>query len=159
MKGVLLAVLAVMSSASCVSVVVLKDPLSAQERIDLGYLYEKEGKLELAKKEYAKAIRKDRRSWLAYYNLGNVYARRGDMQKAQELYQRALRIERDPDLLNNLAFVLKERGQYCQALELLEEALKKRQRVEYTQNLREVERLIANRNLDCSSLEGEGEPW
>ncbi len=91
-------------------IVILKDPLTAEEHINLGYLYEKQGKLDLAEEEYKKAIRKDKKNYLAYFNLGNIYAQRREYGKAERQYRKALGLEEDPDVLNNLAYVLNNAG-------------------------------------------------
>ncbi|MEJ5338031.1 MAG: tetratricopeptide repeat protein [Aquificaceae bacterium] len=145
--------------SSCASVVILKDPLTSQEHTDLGYIYERQGKLELAEEEYRKAIRKDRKNWLAYYNLGNIYARREDWNRAEEFYKKALELSRDPDLLNNLAYVLNRKGENCQALRLVKEAMEKGQRQEYFQTMKGIEEEISRKRVDCLSFEGERELW
>ncbi|MFN3947850.1 MAG: tetratricopeptide repeat protein [Aquificaceae bacterium] len=156
MKILLLSVLLLfVYSCSVPTIVILKDPLSWEEHIDLGYIYERQGKLDLAEEEYKKAIRKNKRAWIAYYNLGNVYVKRGDLEKAEEFYFKALQLERDPDLLNNLAYVLNKRGDTCLALKLIREALQKKEREEYKKNLKEIE----EKGKNCLPFEGEGEFW
>ncbi|MFZ8787688.1 tetratricopeptide repeat protein, partial [Thermocrinis sp.] len=58
----LISFLIIMLCGGCAvpKIVILKDPLTAEEHINLGYLYEKQGKLDLAEEEYKKAIRKDK---------------------------------------------------------------------------------------------------
>lgn len=143
--------------SSCVSVVLVGDPLSSEERVNLGYIYELRGRYDLAEKEYAKAIRRDKKNWLAYYNLGNIYARRGDWDKAQDLYEEALSIRWEPDVLNNLAYVLMKKGDYCSALWTIQEALKKHVKEEYTKTKEEIVKAIENSGVRCLSLEREGE--
>ncbi|MCS7277671.1 MAG: tetratricopeptide repeat protein, partial [Aquificaceae bacterium] len=133
------------------------DPLSSEERVNLGYIYELRGRHDLAEKEYAKAIRKDRKNWLAYYNLGNIHAKRGDWDKAQDLYEEALSIRWEPDALNNLAYVLMKKGDYCSALWTIQEALKKHVKEEYTKTKEEIVKAIENSGVRCLSLEREGE--
>ncbi len=143
--------------SSCAKIIVVDDPLTSQEHIDLGYIYERQGKSELAEKEYMEAIRKDRKNWLAYYNLGNIYAKKEDWDKAEELYRKALEIKRDPDLLNNLAYVLSKKGEYCEALKLIEEALQKAQKPEYKKTQEMIREAIERHSLECSPFEGKGE--
>lgn len=135
---------------------VLKDTLSSQEHVDLGYIYERQGKLDLAEKEYKKAIRKDKKNWLAYFNLGNVYAKRGEWEEAEEHYRRALQIRRDADILNNLAYTLSRQGRHCEAYGLIKEALKERKKKEYEETRYMIERSIKEMGVDCPSFEGEG---
>ncbi|MFN3599255.1 MAG: tetratricopeptide repeat protein [Aquificaceae bacterium] len=143
------------SSCSLPTLIILKSPLSWEEHVNLGYIYERQGRLDLAEGEYKKAIRKNRRAWIGYYNLGNIYAKRGDWEKAEEFYFKALEIERDPDLLNNLAYVLNKKGDTCLALKLIKEALQKKEREEYRKTLREIE----EKGKNCLPFEGEGELW
>ncbi len=145
--------------SSCARIVVYTDPLTSEEHVNLGYIYEKQGKIELAREEYKKAIRKNRKNWIAYYNLGNIYAREERWERAEELYLRALDIKRDPDLLNNLAYVLNKRGDHCIALKLIEEALTKAQKPEFTQTEEEIRRAIDREKVKCLSFEGERELW
>lgn len=144
---------------SCSSIVIIKDPLTSEEHINLGYIYERQGKYELAEKEYKKAIKKDRKNWLAYYNLGNIYAKREKWDIAEEFYLKALEFSKDPDLLNNLAYVLNKKGEHCEALKLVKEALQKEQKAEYFQTMKEIEEAIKRKGIDCLSFKGKGELW
>lgn len=145
-----------MSSCSLPTLVFLRDPLTAEEHIDLGYIYEKKGKPDLAEEEYRKAIKKDKKQWRAYYNLGNLYANRGEYDRAVSLYEKALSINRDPDVLNNLAYSLYKLGDYCRALEYIQEALRRGEREEYRETYRDLIRTIEEKSVECLPLEGEG---
>lgn len=57
-KGLLILFNFFLFSCSVPTIVILEDPLTSQEHVNLGYIYEKQGKLELAEKEYKKAIKK-----------------------------------------------------------------------------------------------------
>ncbi len=92
--------------AGCSHIVVLHDPLTAAEHNDLGLVYERDGKVDLAVREYRKAVRLDPRLARARVNLGNVAAGRGRWGEAEKSYRRALRDEELPDALNNLAVAL-----------------------------------------------------
>jgi len=84
-------------------VVVIEDPLTPEEHLNLGVAYEKKEEFEAAIKEYESASRK---LPLAFVYLGNVYFQRGDYKRAEEYYKEA--IERDPsngDAYNNLAWL------------------------------------------------------
>jgi Flp pilus assembly protein TadD len=95
------------SLAGCSHIVVLHDPLTAEERCDLGLAYEREGRLDLAAREYRKALGRDAGLVRARVNLGNVRAAQGRFRDAERCYRRALRDAReDGDALNNLAAVL-----------------------------------------------------
>ncbi|MFN3975980.1 MAG: tetratricopeptide repeat protein [Aquificaceae bacterium] len=160
MKGGLLILFSLfLFSCSAPTIVILKDPLTSQEHVDLGYIYEKQGKLDLAEKEYKKAIKKDGKNWIAYYNLGNIYAKREEWRKAENFYKKAIEIKRDPDALNNLAYVLNKQGKYCLAQRIIKEAIEKENKEDYRETEKEIERAIKEKKVNCSSFEGEGEPW
>ncbi len=111
------------SSCSFPKIIVYDDPLSASQHNDLGVIYEKKGEFDLAEKEYKKAINKDKNWYLPYFNLGNLYYKMGKKEKAIEYYLKSLEKERNPDTLNNLAYVLYEFGRYEEAKKYIEEAL------------------------------------
>lgn len=142
-------------SCAGLKVVIIEDPLTSEEHVNLGYIYERQGKIDLAEEEYRKAIRKEKKNWIAYYNLGNLYVKRGDLERAEEYYFKALELKRDPDLLNNLAYILNKRGETCLALKLIEEAISKEEKEEYRETLKEIK----ERDQRCLSFEGEGELW
>ncbi len=140
MKRIILFLLSFIFSCSVPRIVVLEDPLTAEEHVNLGYIYEKEGELDLAKREYQKAIKKDESFWVAYYNLGNVYAKEGNYRKAQESYRKALDLKpEDPDILNNLAYVLFKQGKKNEALTLIKKAINIEDKEEYRDTLKEIE--------------------
>ncbi|WP_340695597.1 tetratricopeptide repeat protein [Hydrogenobacter thermophilus] len=125
---------------SCAQIVVLSDPLTAQEHLNLGYIYERKGELKLAKEEYEKALRKDKNLWKARFNLGNIYAKEGDYAKAEEEYRKALELHHeDADVLNNLAWVVYKQGRREEALSIIQKAISLRDSKEYRETLREIE--------------------
>ncbi len=129
-----------LSSCTLPSIIILKDPLTDKEHVDLGYIYERQGKLELAKKEYKKAIGKNKKLWQAYFNLGNVYAKMWEFEKAEEAYRKALYLNKnDPDTLNNLAYVLYKQGRKEEGLEYINKALRIREKQEYLETKRALE--------------------
>jgi Tfp pilus assembly protein PilF len=84
-------------------IVILDDPLSPEEHLNLGVAYEKKGELENALKEYE--IAADKLPG-AYVFMGNVYFQRHDYDKAESNYRKALK--KDPnnaDAHNNLAWL------------------------------------------------------
>lgn len=86
-------------------IIVLEDPLSAPEHLDLGVAYERRGELDLAAREYEKALRKDGRLLRARVNLGNVFLAKKRYGDARREYLRALDIDgADPAATNNLAW-------------------------------------------------------
>ena len=102
---------AILALAGCGHLVVLHDPLVASEHNDLGVVYERAGRTELAAREYRKALRLDPKLTIARVNLGNLAAGRGKWREAERCYRAALRIRADdPDALNNLALALVRQG-------------------------------------------------
>jgi Flp pilus assembly protein TadD len=91
----------------CGHLVVLHDPLSAPEHNDLGVAYEASGRLDLAGREYHRALKLDSRYSRARVNLGNVEAAKGRWSEAENQYRRALRdSSTNADAMNNLAIAL-----------------------------------------------------
>ena len=131
--------LLLLSSCSLPHVYVMEDPLTAIQHNELGYIYENQGKLELAEKEYRRAVEKER-GWAApYFNLGNLYFKMGNLKKAEEHYREA--IEKDgtnPDFMNNLAYVLCEQSRYDEAEQWISRALFISPKQEYLDTQREI---------------------
>jgi Tfp pilus assembly protein PilF len=120
-------------------VYVIDDPLTAPQHNDLGYIYESQGKYELAEKEYGQALKKDKGWAVPYFNLGNVRFKQGDMNKAEEYYRKALqRDSSNPDIMNNLAQTLCELGQYEKAEEWISRALMISTKEEYLDTQKEI---------------------
>jgi len=86
-------------------IIVLSDPLTAAEHVDLGVAYERKGELDLARREYERALRKDRKLYRARVNLGNIFLRKKEYGKAREEYLLALELRPgDADATNNLSW-------------------------------------------------------
>jgi tetratricopeptide (TPR) repeat protein len=84
-------------------IVVLDDPLTPEEHLNLGVSYEKNGELDNALKEYETAAKKLPSADLY---IGNIYYVKGEFDKAEEYYRKAIR--KDPkngDGYNNLAWL------------------------------------------------------
>lgn len=84
-------------------IIVLDDPLSPEEHLNLGVTYEKKGELDNALREYKEASKK---LPLAYLYMGNVYFQQKEYDKAETHYKKA--IKKDPanaDAYNNLAWL------------------------------------------------------
>lgn len=91
----------------CAHLVVLHDPLSASEHNDLGVVYEANGQLDAAAKQYRKALRMNAHDSRARVNLGNIEAARTDWKSAEKHYRMALRDSSTSfDAMNNLAIAL-----------------------------------------------------
>jgi tetratricopeptide (TPR) repeat protein len=112
----LLPVLCCLLLCSCTfpRIIVIEDPLTPEEHLNLGVTYEKNREFDNALKEYHAASEK---MPLAYLYIGNVYFQKEELGKAESFYRKA--IERDPsiaDAYNNLAWL------YCLKRERLDEA-------------------------------------
>jgi tetratricopeptide (TPR) repeat protein len=84
-------------------IVILKDPLTPEEHINLGVAYEKKGEFDNAVKEYELAAKK---LPVAYFYLGNVYFQKNQWNEAEEHYRKALKKDpRNSDAHNNLAWL------------------------------------------------------
>jgi len=101
------ALAALAALGGCSRIVILNDALTAAEHNDLGVAYERQGKLQLAGREYRRALRRDSRYARARVNLGNLAAASGRWSEAERCYRRALGdAPVDADALNNLAVAL-----------------------------------------------------
>ena len=95
--------LLIFSGCSLPKIIILKDPLTPEEHINLGVTYEKQGDFDNAIKEYGLAAQKLPR---AYLYLGNAYFQKKDWKRAEEAYQKAIQKEPDQaDAYNNLAWL------------------------------------------------------
>lgn len=92
-----------LSGCSFPRIIILKDPLTPEEHLNLGLAYEKQGEFEPAIKEYTAAAKK---LPLAYLYLGNVHFQKKDLGKAEEYYKKAIKNDpRNADAHNNLAWL------------------------------------------------------
>ena len=91
------------SSCTIPRIIVLDDPLSPEEHLNLGVTYEKQGDFDDALKEYKAASKK---LPLAYLYMGNVYFQKKEYDEAEVYYKKA--IKKNPenaDAYNNLAWL------------------------------------------------------
>ena len=89
----------------------MKDPLTAEEHNNLGVIYEREGKNDLAIREYKSAISNDNTLITPIVNLGNVYFKKGEYTKAEKYYKKALKKDKtNLEAANNLASLYLEIG-------------------------------------------------
>jgi tetratricopeptide (TPR) repeat protein len=92
-----------LSSCSFPRIIILKDPLTPEEHLNLGVAYEKQGDFEPAIKEYKAAAKK---LPLAYLYLGNVHFQKKELGKAEGYYKKAIINDpRNADAHNNLAWL------------------------------------------------------
>lgn len=86
-------------------IIVLEDPLNAAEHVELGVAYERKGELDLARREYERALLKDRKFYRARVNLGNIFLAKKEYGKAREEYLAALELRPgDAEAANNLSW-------------------------------------------------------
>jgi tetratricopeptide (TPR) repeat protein len=96
---------------------VLSDPLSPEEHLQLGIVYEKKGEFDNALEEYEAAAKKYP---VAFFYLGNVYFQKKDLDKAEKYYRKAIRKNsRNADAYNNLAWLLYVQGRNLDEAESL----------------------------------------
>ena len=132
-----------LTSCSMPRIIVYDDPLSAKEHNDLAVAYQKKEDLDLAEKEYKKAIARDRNWDIPYFNLGNLYYQKKDYKKAEEYYKKAISINpKNSDALNNLAYLLYLEGRYKEAWEYIQKALKIKQKPEYIDTYNKIKEKI-----------------
>ena len=84
-------------------IIVLDDPLTPEEHLNLGVTYEKNGEFDSALKEYHAASEK---LPVAYLYIGNIYFQKADLEEAESYYKKA--VKKDPenaDAYNNLAWL------------------------------------------------------
>ncbi|MCB2191926.1 MAG: tetratricopeptide repeat protein [Deltaproteobacteria bacterium] len=97
--------------------VIMDDPLSPQEHLELGLSYEKQGQYQSAAKEYQDAAKKIDVAWLL---LGNAQFHMGQDDAAEEAFRQAMaRMPGDPRPYNNLAWLLCARGKKLAEAEAL----------------------------------------
>src|SRR5215217_135196 len=109
-----LIMLFLISGASCSGlphVLVSTDPLTAEEHVKLGAIYDREGLHEEAYREFDVALNRKPDFAPALIGLGNLFYEEGNYEKAEQYYARALSVvPGHPGASNNLAVVYAERG-------------------------------------------------
>jgi Flp pilus assembly protein TadD len=139
-----LILLCIFMLASCAmpkipKIIVIDDPLTAEQHNDLGVAYEQKGDFDLAGKEFEKAIKLNKDWVIPYLNLGHLYYRQDKLDQAEATLRQGLRIKGDhPDLLNNLAWVLMEKGQLKEAKTLIDKAIAIEDKEEYQDTRQEI---------------------
>lgn len=111
------------NSCSLPRIIILKDPLSPEEHINLGLSYENKSEYDAALKEYEAASRD---LDIAYLYIGNLYFKKGDFDRAEKAYKKAIKKTADPRAMNNLAWLYYTLNKSLdRAEELAEEAVKR----------------------------------
>jgi len=94
------------SGCSLPKIIVLHDPLSAEEHIKLGGIYDSQGKTGLAQEQYRFAVKQAPENGRAWSLLGDIAYREKDYPEAEKAYGKALDLDpKSGDLHNNLAWV------------------------------------------------------
>lgn len=120
----LTAAIALSGCAAITGQLFMEDPLTAEEHNNLGVIYEREGKYDLALREYSKAIKSDPELVTPLVNKANVYFKLGEYTNAEKYYKKALsKDERNLEAANNLASLYIETSEgYEEALGYMERA-------------------------------------
>ena len=107
-RGVLPLLLLLLLAGGCSRIpriIVLEDPLTASEHVELGVAYERKGELDLARREYERALLKDNKFFRARLNLGNIFLAKKEYGKARDEYLLALGLRPgDAEATNNLSW-------------------------------------------------------
>jgi Tfp pilus assembly protein PilF len=120
-------------------IIVIDDPLTAEQHNDLGVAYEQKGEFDLAGKEFERAIKMNKDWVIPYLNLAHLYYRQDKLDQAEAELREGLRLKGDhPDLLNNLAWVLMEKGQLKEAKTLIDKAIAIEDKEEYRDTRQEI---------------------
>lgn len=104
-KHLLLAACLLLFLSGCAlpRIIVLEDPLTPEEHLNLGVTYEKKGEFDIAIREYKLASKK---LPLAYLYLGNVYFQKNGLDKAEKYYRKAInKAPENANAYNNLAWL------------------------------------------------------
>lgn len=92
-------------------IVVLHDPLTAEEHWQLGVSYARDGNRERAEQEYRQGLKKNAGDARIWSSLGHLHQSQGRAAEAERAYRRALEI--DPNFAlahNNLAWLYAEQS-------------------------------------------------
>ncbi len=114
-----------LSACSLPRIIVLHDPLTADEHDNLGRVYESQGKFDLALEQYREALIKDKKHLPSLLLLGDLSFRTSNYPEAESAYTKALKLDpKNGDVMNNLAWVYLRTGKNLdKAKELVTQAL------------------------------------
>jgi tetratricopeptide (TPR) repeat protein len=116
----LISVLTILISAcSLPKIIILKDPLTPEEHLNLGVTYERKGEFDDAIREYQVAARK---LPIAFLYLGNAYFLKKDWDQAEIYFKKAIEKDgKNAAAYNNLAWLYLQKGQNLEQAEALAE--------------------------------------
>lgn len=101
--------LVLLSGCTLPRIIIVKDPLTPEEHLNLGVAYEKSGEFDNAIKEYKLAAKKRP---IAYLHLGNAHFQKDEWAVAEYYYKMAIEKEpRSADAYNNLAWLYYTQGE------------------------------------------------
>lgn len=101
------ALLAGLSGCAALRVARHTDPLSPEQHVQLGALYQQQGLAREARAQFEAALRQDKRYIPAKMGLGNLLFEAGELTRAEAAYRRVLRMDRNhAGAHNNLAMIL-----------------------------------------------------
>ena len=115
--------LALLCSCGLPRLIIIHDPLTPQEHLELGMAYEHRAEFEAALREYNAA---SKTLPVAHLYIGNVRYQRQEYTKAESAYRRAIETTDDPRAYNNLAWLYYTRNVHLpEALELARQAVQR----------------------------------
>ena len=98
-------------------IIILKDPLTPEEHLNLGVAYEKKGEFDEAIREYQAAAKK---LPIAFLYLGNTYFLKNDWDQAEIYFKKAIEKDgKNATAYNNLAWLYFQRGKNLEQAEAL----------------------------------------
>jgi tetratricopeptide (TPR) repeat protein len=99
-------VLSFLYGCSLPKIIILNDPLTAEEHDKLGRIYESQGKFDLAAQQYREALKRESKSVSSLLLLGDLSFRTKNYAEAESAYTRAIKLQPDNgDLYNNLCWI------------------------------------------------------
>lgn len=107
---------AILFSCSLPRIIILHDPLTAEEHITLGLSYEKNREFDSALKEYEAA---SSTLPIAYLYMGNVHFQRKEYHEAEKSYKKAIAKTSNPHAYNNLAWLYYKLNRNIEEAEIL----------------------------------------
>lgn len=118
--GLIIAVLFLQGCSGLPRIIFVHDPLSADEHLKLGIIYESEGKTDLALAQYRAAIKKNREHFQSWLRLAELSYRIKDYDEAERALKKSIRLRpENADLYNNLAWVYVETSRRLKKAERL----------------------------------------